>query len=345
MTPEVQQRWGRLAVRDRLRALLPSSPTPDDDEPPSRRGLAMLLSVVVAVVLWFSFSMRDSYTVPMRVPVEVVTTPEGTALAARPPDSVSAVLEGEGWTLLGLRRSPPAIRVYAEGATVDLLAALRDPRTLPTGVTVQSVQPATIELALDTRTSRRLPIRLRRRVGLAPPHDLLRPPRLRPDSVRVTGAQSLLGGLSDWPTELFVAEDVDESLTRTVALGDTFGGLLTPAVRQTVVDLDVGEFTVGRRALPVEVVNLPPSVAGVRFEPAEVVAEYRVPLAGDAYGRAERSDAFRAVVDWGDIVRDSTSGTVPVAARWPGDLTLRDVTLEPGRVGYFVQRRPAPAEE
>lgn len=290
MTPEVQQRWGRLAVRDRLRALLPSSPSSADDEPPSRRGLAMLLSGVVAVVLWFSFSMRETYTVPVRVPVEVVTTPDGTSLAAAPPAEVSAVLQGDGWTLLGLRRSPPPIRVYAEGETVDLIAALRESRWLPAGVTVQSVQPATVELALDTRTSRRLPIRLRRRLDVEPPHDLLRPPRLEPDSVLVTGAQSLLGGLADWPTELLVARGLEEGLTETVALSDTFGGLLVPAVRQTVVTLDVGEFTVGSRALAVEVVNLPPSVAGVRFEPAEVVAEYRVPLAGDAYGRAEASD-------------------------------------------------------
>jgi hypothetical protein len=305
----------------------------------------MALSVVVAVVLWFSFSMRESYTVPMRVPIEVVTTPEGTALAARPPPDVSVVLQGEGWTLLGLRRSPPAIRVYAEDAAVDLLAALRE-SGLPSGVSVQSVQPALVELALDTETSRRLPIRLRQRIDPEPGYDLLGPPRLRPDSVLVTGAQSLLGGLSDWPTELFVAEGVDEPLTRPVALSDTFGGLLAPSVRQTVVALDVGQFTAGSRLLDVEVVNLPPSVAGVRFEPAQVRAEYRVPLRGDGYDRADTTAAFRAVVDWGDIVRDSTSGTVPVAPRWPGDLTLQDVTLDRGRVGYFIQRRrPAGGEE
>lgn len=344
MTPEVQQRWGRLAVRDRLRALLPSNPAPPDDEPPSRRGLAMFLSVVVAVVLWFSFSMRESYTVTMRVPIEVVTTPEGTALAAPPLPSVSVVLEGEGWTLLGLRRAPPAIRVYAEAETVDLLAALRE-SGLPAGVAVQSVQPATVDLALDTRTTRRLPIRLRQRIDVEPPYDLLRPPQLEPDSVLVTGAQSLLGSLADWPTELFVAQGIDEGMTQSVALSDTFGGLLAPAVRQTIVDLDVGEFTVGDRVLDVVVVNLPPSVAGVRFEPAQVRAEFRVPLRGDNYEQAQTSAAFRAVVDWADIVRDSTSGTVPVAARWPSSLTLRNVALDPSRVGYFIQRRPPPADE
>lgn len=337
MRPGVPQRWGRLAVRDRLRALLPAGPA-SEDELPERRGLAVVLSVVVAVVLWFSFSMRETYAVPMEIPVDIVGTPEGQALAAPPPDRVSVVLQGEGWTLLGLQRRPPAVRVFANGPTVDLGAALRE-AGLPANVDVQSVQPNVIELALDTETSRRLPIRLRSRIDLAPPYDLLQPPRLQPDSVFVTGAQSLLGGLADWPTEILVAEDVDGDVTRAVALSDAFGGLLSPAVRQTVVTLDVGEYTEGRRLLDVEVVNLPPGVEGVRFEPAQVEAVYRVPLSGASYDRARTTEAFRAVVDYGDILRDSTAGEVPVAARWPGDLNVRDVSLSPSRVGYFIQRR------
>lgn len=342
MRPEVPPSWGRLAaVRDRLRVLLPAAPV-TEDELPDRRGLAVLLSVVVAIVLWFSFSMRESYAVLMDVPVEIVGTPEGQALAAPPPARVSVVLQGEGWTLLGLRRRPPAVRVFANGPTVDLAAALRE-AGLPANVDVQSVQPNVINLALDTETSRRLPIRLRSRIDLTPPHGLLRPPSLQPDSVFVTGAQSLLGGLTDWPTELLVAENVSEDLTRRVALSDPFGGLLQPSVRQTVVTLDVGEYTEGRRMLDVEVADLPPGVEGVRFEPAQVEAVYRVPLKGASYERARTTDAFRAVVDYGDILRDSTAGQVPVAARWPDDLNVRDVSLSPGRVGYFIQRRRPPS--
>ena len=343
MTPAPPPRRpsSRLAVRERLRAMLPRT-ADASDEPAGRRSLAMLLSVIVALIMWFSFSMRGTYPVTLRLPVEVMRTPPGQALSEPPPAAATVTLVGDGWTLLTLTRNPPVIRVAADGDQVDLGAALRE-SGLPAGVQVQSIQPQSIQLALDTRTTRRLPIRLRRRITTRQPFDLRRPPSLRPDSVMVTGAQSLLGGLEDWPTETLVADDLDRDIQRRVALADTFGGLLSPAVSSTVVTAEVVKYTGWDRALTVEVENVPPGVLGVRFEPSTVLARYRVPQDGVDYDRAETSDDFRAVVDYFDIARDTTDGEVPVSARWPSDLDLRDVTLSPSRVEYFIQR-PAAAE-
>ncbi len=348
MTPEPQSGWGRLAVRDRLRAMLPSGEVPptalDRDEPPGRRWLAMLLSLVVAAVLWFSFNMREDYTVPVRLPVEVASTPNGQALRELPPSEATVTLRGDGWTLLGLTRNPPLVQIAATGTSVDMVRAVSEalPPTVAGAVAVQSVQPGTVELALDARTSRRLPIRLRSLIKPVPPYGLLRPPRLNPDSVSVTGAQSLLGGLRDWPTEMFVAENVRDNLSRDVALSDTFGGLLTPSVRSTVVSLEVGEYTVGSRMLPIEVINLPDNVVGVRFGPDQVEATFRVPAVGDEYDRALETRQFRAVVDYADIARDTTDGEVPVAVRWPDTLNIREVAISPRSVEYLIQRRRPP---
>ena len=331
------------SVRDRLRALLPSAqPVDDDDEPPGRRGLAMLLSLIVALVMWFSFSMRETYPLTMRLPVVVAQTPPGSALRSRPPEAATVTLRGEGWTLLSLSRRTPVISVVAESETVSLQAALSEVG-LPDGVEVQAVQPQVIELALDTETNRRLPIRLRQRIETEVGFDLLRPPRLFPDSVTVTGAQSLLGTLDAWPTEVLMADGVEDPFTRIVALADTFGGLLRPSVTATRVQVDVGEFTEGRRDLLIEVVNLPVDVLGVRFDPPRVQAVFRVPAEGDAYDRALASSRVRAVVDYFDIARDTTrtDGQVPVSVRWPDDLDIRDATLQPSRVGYFIQRPAA----
>lgn len=330
-------------MRERLRALLPGTEgASDSPEPVSRRWLAMLLSVIVALVMWFSFSMRGTYPVTMRLPIEIMRAPPGQALREAPPTTATVTLSGEGWTLLTLTRNPPTINVVADGTIVDLAAALQE-SGLPAGIQIQSIQPQTIELALDTRTTRRLPIRLRRQITTEPPYDLRRAPTLQPDSVMVTGAQSLLGGLEDWPTEVFVAENVNRDLRRRVALADTFGGLLSPAVTGTIVSAQVDKYTEWDRELVVEVENLPPGILGVRFDPARVRARYRVPLEGNDFDTAETTRQFRAVVDYFDIARDTTDGQVPVSARWPADLDVRDVTLLPDRVGYFIQRPAAPA--
>ncbi|MDT7856232.1 hypothetical protein RQM47_06240 [Rubrivirga sp. S365] len=340
MSAPAPRRWDRLGVRGRLRALFPSRrPAPPDDEA-GRRSLALGLSLVVAAVLWFSFSMREAYSVAVEVPVQVASLPAGQALREPPPASATVTLQGEGWTLLTLTRRRPAIRIAATGPTVDLASSLRE-RGLPSGVSVQSVQPRVVDLALDARTTRRLPIRLRRRIETRPSYGLLRPPVLRPDSVTVSGAQSLLGRLADWPTETLVAQDVDEDFTRVVALSDTFGGLLTPSARSTMVSVEVGQFTGASRDVPVEVENLPPGVEAVQFDPATVRVAFDVPSQGEAYDRALEPGAFRAVVDYADIARDTTAGSVPVALRYPDGLGVRDPAATPARVDYFVLRRRA----
>lgn len=343
MTPASSPRpSSRLAVRERLRALLPGADSTDEpSEPVSRRWLAMLLSVVVALIMWFSFSMRGTYPVTMRLPIQIMRAPPGQALRELPPATATVTLSGDGWTLLSLTRKRPTIDVVADGNVIDLSAALQE-SGLPNGIQIQGIQPQTIELALDTRTTRRLPIRLRRDITTESPYDLRRPPTLTPDSVMVTGAQSLLGGLEDWPTEVLTASGVNRDLRRRVALADTFGGLLSPAVSGTLVSVEVAKYTEGERELEIEVENLPPGVLGVRFDPARLRARYRVPVVGDDFDLAEQSRQFRAVVDYFDIARDTTDGQVPVSARWPADLDIRDVVLSEPSVGYFIQRRAAP---
>ena len=341
MKRALRGRWDRLGVRSRLRSLVPPGGPDREDEEAGRRGLAMGLSLVVAAVLWFSFSMREAYSVAVQVPVQIVSLPAGEALREPAPATATVTLQGEGWTLLTLTRRRPTIRVAASGETVDLEAALRE-QGLPAGVSVQGVQPRVVDLALDTRTTRRLPVRLRQNIDTRPSYGLLQPPTLRPDSVTVSGAQSLLGRLVDWPTEVLAVRDVDADFSRAVALSDTFGGLLTPSAQVTVVSVAVGQFTRSSRDLAVEVENLPRGLAGVRFDPARVEVTYDVPSQGDGYDEALVSDAFRAVVDYADIARDTTSGSVPVSLRYPEGLGVRDATAAPGRVEYFLVRRPAP---
>ncbi|HEX8386419.1 MAG TPA: hypothetical protein VF576_09560 [Rubricoccaceae bacterium] len=301
----------------------------------------MLVSLVVAVGLWLTFSMREAYTVDVDVALRVAGVPEGQALSAAPPAFARATLRGEGWKLLVLSRSAPVVPLYADGASVDLERAVAA-SGLPPGVDVQGVQPREVRLRLDRRVSRRLPIRLVSGVRPAPSFGLLRPPRLLPDSVTVTGAAGLVAGLRAWPTVRLDASDVRAPLTRTVALQDTLAGLLVPSVRTTTVQVPIAEFTEGVRSLAVRVVNVPAGIAGVRTEPSRVRATYRVPLTrDDLYERARTSSGFVAVVDYRDIARDTTSGTVPVAARVPAGLDVRDVALSPTRLEYFIVRRAA----
>ena len=329
------------SLRGRLRTLFPRSDGRSDDEPErGGNGLALTLSFVVAVVLWFTFSMQETYTTTVDVPLQVASLPEGQALRRLPPLAARVSVQGRGEDLLTLTWSPPRVRLFADGPTVDVAAAVAE-SGLPAGVDVLGAQPRTIRLDLDEVVTRELPVRLDGAVAAAPPFDLLQPPTLEPAAIRVTGASTLLDGLTAWPTERFVRDEIRADLVTRVPLSDTLAGLVERSAASTLLQARVGEFTTGEVELPVEVEGLPPGIEAVRFEPSRVRAEFRAPT-GDAFARAQ-SAGFRAVVDYADIARDTTSGSVIVGVRIPEGVDARGVRLEPGRVAYFLVRGAAPA--
>ncbi|MEL7170938.1 MAG: hypothetical protein AAGN64_16455, partial [Bacteroidota bacterium] len=95
---------------NRLRDLL-ASVLPREAERPDarRRAFAMLFSLVVATVLWFSVSMDESYNLGVDLPIEVRRLPDGQALRSPPRSPVRVTVQGRGWDLLALSRNPPVL--------------------------------------------------------------------------------------------------------------------------------------------------------------------------------------------------------------------------------------------
>jgi hypothetical protein len=324
---------------ERLRELFPrTAPTQGDRAAARRRLLAMALSIAVAFVLWLTVNMRETYTITVESPLEVVSLPEGQALRDPVPRTVRVQYEGVGWDLLNLRRNPPDVPLYVDGPAVDLVNAAAESARLPLGVAVRSVQPAALELELDAAVTRRLPVRLTGDLDFAPGYGLLRPPRLDPDSVVVSGARSLVGGLRAWPTAPLALAGLRRSVSTVLPLSDTLEGLVRLSADRALVGLEVGQFTEGSRTLEVRVEGVPPGVSAVRLIPGRVRATYLVPIEGDHYERAEETGDFYAVVDYADIVRDTAAGTVPVRPHVPEGLPLKELHLEPRRLEYYTVR-------
>ena len=324
---------------ERFRELFPKTAREPSYSAHTRRRLyAVLFSVIVAFVLWFTVSMRDTYTVTVESPLNVATLPAGQALAAAPPTTVRVQLQGVGWDLLQLSRRPPGIDVFADGPKVDLQGAAVEAANLPAGVLVQSVLPQTVDLALDDQIQRRLRISLAGDIGVEPTFGMLGTAVLQPDSVVVTGARSLLEGLDSWPSMPLNMGGLRRSTTSIIALSDTLAGLVILSVDRTQVSINIAQMTEGSRSLLVRTENVPSSVLDVRLIPSSIRVTYHVPADGDDYDLAETADDFYAFVDYADIASDSTAGTVPVALHLPEGLMIQGVRLEQNRVEYYTVR-------
>ncbi len=325
----------QTTLRRRLRQALgarPSLTRPSDrnaETGSQRRTVEIALAILLSTLLWFTFTMRETHTRTIELPVEVVNVPADQALSQYPPDMVNVQAAGEGWTLLRLGLRSPVVPIDASQSQVQVLDAVSE--FLPE-VQVQSVTPAVANLFKERRMVRVVPIQPNVTLETPATYDLLAPPEVFPDSVTVAGAVSVVSGLTEWPTVPQAFQAVRDTLEVRMALVDTLGGLVDRNVEDVLLRAISREFTEDTREIVVTVQGQPSTRQLVSLEPSAVVVRYRVMLS--QYQDAQQAMDFFATVSWDDIRRDTT-GYVEPHLEVPDGIELRDVEMIPQRLAYY----------
>lgn len=301
---------------------------------PSRKWIVILASLILAFFLWLSFSLRETYTVVIDMPIEIGRLPEGQALREQPPRIARVTIQGVGSELLRIQRNPPPLVIHAQSDQVDVFAAASESPRLPSGLSVQSASPAVIQLALEAEEMKMVPVHLDMHVELAQDHDFIGPPVIQPDSVRISGAASILANLDRFPTSRMSMSNARETIQVRLPLSDTLRGLVRTGISAIDVSVPVGAYTEAVRELSLLVEDVPPDAMEVILRPAIVQTTFRVPV--DQYQRAMDSQEIVASIPYGDILADTTGSLTPVI-QIPQNLIMRDVRLSPSSVGYYIR--------
>jgi len=316
---------------DRLRPLFaPSDETPRRDEDPNR-GLAITVCVLLSCILWLSLTLGEQRTQTLRLPVEIVETPDGEALAEVPPSHVRAEMRGRGLDLMRILYNPPVVEVNATTGQVNVAEEI----TLPQGTSlqIQGVTPASFEMALEPLQTRQIPVRSRVQVNLASAYELIDTPQLDPDSVEVRGAESVVEGLATWPTTVHTIENLQDTVQTEVPLADTLARLVEVTPTEITLTARAGRFVEETREVEVEVTGVPSGQSLVSLQPSVIRVRYRV-LFEDLF-QARRSSEFFATVSY-DQIRTDTTGFVTPRIGVPQDLLIRDPEPIPSRLRYYT---------
>ncbi len=297
----------------------------------SSNGMAVFVSVMAAILIWFMISMRESYSVLSEFPIEYVNMAPDTAFAMEPTRSIQVRVEGAGWQLLKLYTANDPIQIDASLASVDLFSAAV--RSLAPDLIPRSVTPAQIILPLELRTTVTLPIVLDAQIATVPPFELVNSIRIEPDSVVVSGAVSVLAKLEFWPTETLQLDHVNTSFSTSVALSDTLSGLVDRSIDKISTFGEVTEFTENTRLLDVVVTDTLSGKGRFRLIPDQVSVTYRVPIS--QFEASAVTDSFYATVSYRDILSDTT-GRVSPKIQLPGNIVVKDLTIETARLRYYV---------
>lgn len=306
----------------------------------------LMICIGIALIFWLLVKLSQTYTSDKAVELSF-RTPEDLAFREAPPQDVMIELEGTGWDLLFEYFASSAVPLQYD--LVDrrelvlsrnsLRSDLQD-QLFSGDLRITDINYDRIELVLEDRVTRRVPIRLRARLTFAPEHQLRRPVGLSPDSVAVTGPVSLLDSIAYWPTDSLVMTSLKSSLKTDVSLKKPPREIsLDPRSVQAIISTE--QFTQKSLFVPLTVKNAPDSI---QVFPRQIAVTCVLGLS--QYEKVNR-DAFQFAIDLADVDLQSENNSVLIEMLERPD-SVRNIQFTPKAAKYFivqdsVAQQPSPS--
>ena len=284
-----------------------------------------LLSVAIAVLLWFTVSGEELVERSLRVPVELRNIPERLELVDNPPATVDVRVRGTTGIVSHLDAGDVvAVLDLSTGREGRRLFHLTPDQVQgPLGVEVVQVTPGTIPLTFERTATKRVPIDPAIE-GTPASGYAIGDVKTEPAVVEVEGPVSLLEKLTGAITEPVTVTDAERPVTETVAVGIQDPGLrltfpVNARVRVAIVPVPI-ERTVSD--VPVDIRNIGGGLTAGAAPPAVTIV---------IRGSKDMLDSLRA---------DTVGAFVDAASLKPGRHSLR-VRVEPIRDVDILRIDPA----
>lgn len=302
-----------------------------------RRDRAVLvMCTCIALVFWFFVKLSKTYTTTWDFPLRIEAPAERSFLSL-PPTTLRSRVEGRGWDLMyyGLFKVKDPVRFQLNNqATLNINGRmLRDRLTeqlASRNIDVLDVNYDYISLSSEPKVERRIPLRAELNLRLLPGYHLLELPHLQPDSVTLSGPESLVQETEYWTTDSLDLQGLKED----------YQGLLPVATPQNPV-LQITPMMVELRILvepiveqsffaPVEIRNAPDSL--VVFPPS-VKLTYS---AGSSKINLIEPDSFVVFADLDGFERNTQSNTVPLSVE-NRNQPVQSLRMIPTSVEFFFE--------
>ena len=207
---------------------------------PFRHFGLKLLSVGLALMLWFVVSGEETVERTLRIPLELQQFPSGLELSGEPPSTVDVRVRGASSTLARLGPSDLVAELDLRSARAGrrVFRVTPDEVRAPFGVQVVQVNPPTVAMAFEPSTNRRVPI-VPSVDGKPAPGFVVGHIAVAPSMVEVVGPESAVKRVTDAFTEPVSVAGAHDTVKETVTVGLLDSSLRLNGQRSAVVTVQV----------------------------------------------------------------------------------------------------------
>lgn len=234
-----------------------------------------IAAFVFASALWTYVSLNQSYSLDVSIPLEVKTG-KSQAVTEDIPSEIELTVRGKGWDLLSVLLSKNLkysldLSKYRRDSKIPTEQFIGERLNLRSGLSVVSITPDTISVEFDRLLEKTVPVKSNIRMNLKEGYGVVGMPKLSPDSVKITGSANVVSKIRFIPTEVRVFDNVNSSVSGTIALKDTLTNSLKYDVKfvdfrynvQLSAEKTIEDITVDVEGLPddKEVLLVPPKIS------------------------------------------------------------------------------------
>ena len=281
-----------------------------------RNWQVKLYMFILAILLWFFVVTNQTYETGIDVPLDIVDMKSDKILVSDVPATVSVRFAGPGKDLLILKYIQPA-RLELDIHTINYFydyPILTDYVVVPPGVAVDPlyiIGPDTVNIRLEDLLIQRLPVVPRVEVQPEAGYIVSRPVSTSPESVTVSGPQSLVRRLRRIETEerIFVGLKTTTEQEIPIVLPDE-RMRVTPTQVRSKIEIDkIGERLIQR--VPITPRQVPFGRSAI-LEPSTVDVRVQGPSERLAQLTVDSLSVFLDLRRWSATVRDyEPSVTLP----------------------------------
>ena len=302
-----------------------------------RSIIPFLITLLFASGLWVAVNLTGDVQSTVRIPL-TVEVPEMLAVSSPLPRQITATIHGPAWKIVQFAwlATPSCVVDLSDASltasgTVISRRALFQSITLPTSLTLSDIDPDSLVVSFDTRLQKNVAVMPALQIECRRGFEQSTPVHAEPDSISVTGAQSIIEHLAGWSTRQVHLADITTPVRMEIPISDSLGDLVTISRRPVTVTADVQE-TAERLFdfIPVHIANVPPGTH-VRIVPPMISVLVR----GGAEKLASmQSSDVHGTVDYLTAHNDHAD-LLPVRISAPLHTTV--IRLNPYAVSWMVR--------
>lgn len=245
--------------------------------------------LVFSAVIWYLNKLSSDYIIDLKLPLKVAYTDVDKVLVNEGEQALKMQVKTKGYSILRFKLisslnpvqldlSSYSMQQYRGSSsryfllTSSLKSAVA--LQLPAGFRIENIGPDTLFFSFSTIYSKVVPVVPQSKLSFEPQFMQIGHIAIQPDSIRISGPESVIRKTMAVHTAPIVAEGLKESFSGTVPL--QFGPNVVAQLREAKFNIEVAKYTEAKLRLPIIVDEQ--DAANILIIPSVAEVTYRVAL-------------------------------------------------------------------